>query len=214
MARIPGNTDFEFELAVKAGNTKRIRTLVRHKARPPTLLMLYALLNNHPELLPILKEAGCDPNDKDGFSMTALGCAMDRYPIALVEQLLDLGADPNQEATQLLPLVTAADDGELELLEVLLKAGADPNKAQWNGLRPIQSAAMLGYPKALRRLIEAGADPLLSGPAGKDVFYFAAQSKNPEVMAILEPYQAKVAKPKKRPSSKRAAPKTQKRKAK
>jgi hypothetical protein len=73
---------------------------------------------------------------------------------------------------------------------------------------------MLGYPKALRRLIEAGADPLLSGPAGKDIFYFAAQSKNPEVIAILEPYQVKVAKPKKRPSSKRATLKTQKRKAK
>lgn len=207
MARIPGNADFEYQLAARTGNSRRLRTLIRNNVAPPPRLILHALQNNHPELLPVLKEAGCDPNDRDGYSMTALGCAMDRYPIALVEQLLDLGAHPNQEATHLLPLVKAASDKKLDLLELLLKSGGDPNKAQWNGLRPVQAAAMNGYPKALKRLIEAGSDPLLSGPAGKDIFYFAEQSKNPEVMAILEHYRSTRLTPKKRPVAKRVSTK-------
>ena len=72
MSGIRGNIQCEYDLAVRQGNVRRLRTLIKHKAEPPNGMMLFALIRNHPELLGVLKEAGANPDDADGFHERAL----------------------------------------------------------------------------------------------------------------------------------------------
>src|SRR5258708_26496816 len=106
--------------------------------------MFFALIRNHPELLPLLKEAGADPNDADGFNERALGRAVNDFAVEVVKTLLELGADPNTESLHLLPLVWVAYDEKIKCVRTLLNSGANPNHPQWNGVIPLHAAVRHG----------------------------------------------------------------------
>lgn len=188
MSAIRGNTDFEYELAVRLGNLRRIKTLVKHKVRPPKRMMLFALVRKHPELLEILKEAGSDPNDANGFNETALGHAINHYPVESVEKLLSMGADPNKESLHLLPLIHAASDDKIEYARVLLKHGANPNQVQWNGLLPLLPAVRDNEILVVKLLLEAGASPSLKGPDGKTAIQLARSLKHNDLVKLLNSF--------------------------
>lgn len=78
-------------------------------------------------------------------------CAGD---LALVQQLLEAGVDPNGVIQRSTPLVTAAWEDNLEIVEALLQAGADPNLHAPADSSALYAAHSLALTK---RLIEAGA---------------------------------------------------------
>jgi cytohesin len=153
---------------------------------PPSRLILYALLQKHPELLPILKEAGANPNDEDGFHNTALGHAVNCYPVEVVKTLLELGADPNKESTHLLPLVQVAHDDQIECVKALLSCGANPNCVQRNGVTPLQAAVRNGQEQVVKLLLERGADPEIRGPDGRTSVELAVFSKQTDLVRLLK----------------------------
>lgn len=186
MSAIRGNTDFEYDLAVRQGNTRRLRTLIKHKVKPPNGMMLFALVRKHPEILDVLKKAGANPNDADGFNETALGHAINHYPVEIVEKLLKIGADPNKESLHLLPLVHAASDSKIEYTRALLKHGAGPNRIQWNGLLPLLPAVRDNEIETVKLLLKAGANPLLKGPDGKTAVELAKATERIELVKLLK----------------------------
>lgn len=65
VSKTHSDTDRQYITAVEQGDATQIRKLIKRKVVPPKRLMLYCLLRKHPELLPLLREAGADPNDVD-----------------------------------------------------------------------------------------------------------------------------------------------------
>jgi ankyrin repeat protein len=205
MSKIRGNTDVEYELAVRQGNARRIQTLMKNNIRPPKRMMLFALLQKHPEILPVLKQAGCNPNDADGFHNTALGHAIKNYPLEIVKTLLDMGANPNQETTHLLPLVWVSYDDEIECVKILLNAGANPNLPQHNGVIPLHAAVRRGQYQVVKLFVESGADPKIKGPDKKNSIELAALSKRTDLVKLLKLFVKANQKPKIKAPRKRSA---------
>lgn len=188
MSKIRGNADSEYDLAVRQGSAKQLRSLIARGVTPRKRLMLFALIRKHPELLPILKDAGADPNDADGFNERALGHAVNEYPLEVVKTLLELGADPNKESLHLLPLVWVAYDDQIEYIRALLDHGANPNLPQWNGVIPLHAAVRNGQYQVVKLFLEAGADPTFKGPDGKDSIELARSIKVTNLVALLESF--------------------------
>src|SRR5688572_5418438 len=166
MGRIAGNPDFEYSLAIRQGNARRLKTLAKHAIKPPQAAMLSALTHQHPELLPVLADCGADPNDSNGYGETALGRSVKRFDSNVVRQLLEVGADPEVESLLTKPLVQAALFGKTENVRVLLEYGANPNSPQASGLTALLEAVRYGYSEIVEILLKHGADPDFKGPGG------------------------------------------------
>ena len=134
---MPKTATDDYRAAIDAGNSKRIRALMRKGVKAHPLDILGALLKKKPSLIPLLKEAGADPDAKDAFGKTALRYAANFRPASEVKIILEAGADPNKESLMLLPLVVAAAYGYAESVSFLLEYEAEVNKAQQNGLTPL-----------------------------------------------------------------------------
>jgi ankyrin repeat protein len=88
-----------------------------------------------------------------------LGEAVTTGDVALVEMLLDEGADPDQPlAGQLTPLMRAANRGHAEIARLLIDAGADPDGTGFEGLTALHLAAGADSVPCLEVLLQAGAD--------------------------------------------------------
>lgn len=192
MTTIRGDTRFEWDYAVRHGNSRRLRTLIKRGVRPTQATMLSALLHKHPDLLPLLREGGADPNSADGYGETALGFSVTNCDAEVTSILIELGADPNKESLKVLPLVNAAAMGRHEHVRVLLKGGANPNEVQWNGLTALLQAVRYGDMGVIKLILEAGADPTYVGPDGLGSFTLAQKAKNPEVQSLLLKASAKI----------------------
>lgn len=174
MAKLTGNLDFDYDLAIKQGNARRLKILASRGVKPPQGSILYALKCNHPGLLQLLKDAGADPNERDGFGTTALGWAVLRDSVENIKELVRLGADPNMES-HLRPLTSAVAAGKTEMVKALLEAGADSNIHERLGAAPLLEAVRHGYSEIVQLLIAAGAEPRYRGPDGKDAIAFARE---------------------------------------
>lgn len=106
------------------------------------------------------------PNVSDPLTWTPLlELAISWSPLALVEELLDLGASANYEAIDGYPSVYAAIESQrpdrLALVELLLRFGADINERGINGYTPLHLAVAQKDPNAIKLLLALGADPAL-----------------------------------------------------
>ena len=91
---------------------------------------------------------------------------------AIVEALLNAGADPNVVPSEALdsewtlkycagmtPLHFAAHGGRAEIIDALLAAGADANAADGTGIAPLHWADKAGHVDAVVSLLTGGATP-------------------------------------------------------
>lgn len=127
----------------------------------------------------LLVAAGADVNDADAWGISATALAAHSGFAALVEFLLDQGADPNADTAGFTALHAAIMRRDEAMVEALLAHGADPNAPlltwtptrrgsddfhfdpAWVGATPLWLAARFSPPAVLRRLVEHGADPLV-----------------------------------------------------
>lgn len=77
--------------------------------------------------------------------------------IALVQALIDAGADPNERSAYDAPLHVAARFGPPELVIALLDAGADIELKGYGGMHPLHAAALAGQNKIISMLLARGA---------------------------------------------------------
>ena len=107
----------------------------------------------------LLQEHASDVNAEEADGTTALHWAVHRDDAAMVEALLDAGA--NVAAANrygVTPLLLAAENGSAATIERLLAAGADPNEAGAGGETVLMTASRTGRTDAIEVLLAHGAD--------------------------------------------------------
>jgi len=138
---------------------------------------------DHLAIANVLLDAGADPNAIDWYGQTPLWAAVDMRNLelgprnnefnvrddafALIERLLELGADPNArtrefpherrfivevvgsvawvDLTGQTPFLRAAAAGDLDVMHLLLEHGADPNIPTYAGTTPLMVAAGVNW---------------------------------------------------------------------
>jgi len=113
-------------------------------------------------------------------------------------RLLRKGADPNVRDRwgHETPLIDAISAGNAKLTTLLLTHGADSNYTNIDGKTPLMAAAGYGDIGLVRQLLKAGAKvdaveshhlppELARDVSGKTVLMWAAESRNPNVVALL-----------------------------
>ena len=132
----------EFDRAIKAGDLGAVR----------------ALLGDPPDF-----PNGPLPDDIYIHEEYRLDHAIIHGPIALVKELLTLGADPNYPASDGFPSLFAAlgsgKEDRHERLKLLLDYGAYVHQRGVNDYTPLHQAACMDDAAAVEILLQRGADP-------------------------------------------------------
>ena len=115
------------------------------------------------EKIQILINAGAKVDGQNSTGTTALMLAVRRGLMAIVNLLLDCGADPNvqsQSGCSAMHDACSFHYNSTEILRALLEAGGDPSAALWDkGITPLVMAYGRRFEEGVRLLLEAGADP-------------------------------------------------------
>jgi len=116
------------------------------------LMLATANFDNYKEIIPLLLEAGADPNSKVGSSgqinSTAIGKIISRALISkseedyrIIEMFLSKGVNINlAPKTGTTPLIQAANKGDVQLVKLFLEHGADPNLKDKQGKTALDMA--------------------------------------------------------------------------
>jgi ankyrin repeat protein len=119
--------------------------------------------------------------------MTPLSRACTNGSAALVELLLDAGADPNTRiATGETPTMTCASTGSADAVRALVARGADVNaKEPSQNQDAVMWAASERHANVVRLLVEAGANPRARTKKGFTALHFAAREGDIESVRQL-----------------------------
>lgn len=124
----------------------------------------FAMLKGHFSLIPILINAGCDPNAPDMIGCTPLMNALKSKFYDVMEYLLDGGADPNAPSgrKEEIPLIEAVYENNQRAIQMLLDSkDCDVNRtnASNDNETALFIAIYLGRTELVDMLLERGADP-------------------------------------------------------
>lgn len=90
------------------------------------------------------------------------------------------------------PLHQAAAKGDLEIIECLIRFGADVNAKTISGETPLMKAIAFYQTNAAIFLLKYGADPeMINEVNGKNCLYQTYESKNTELIPIMEKFSEK-----------------------
>ena len=158
-------------------------------AKPSLDVMEAAALGRIDALSELVSEdpARVGEHSADGFTPLHLAAFFGRP--AVVEWLLERGADPNAVATNptmVQPLHSAAVSGVNESVVALVDGGADVNAAQQGGWTPLQAAAMQNKLEMVRSLLAAGADVAQPADDGKTAIGLAQAGGHDEMVRLLQ----------------------------
>ncbi len=121
--------------------------------------------DNYKGMIPLLLEAGADPDSKVGspgsINFTALGKMVGK---ALISK--------NEE--------------DYQIIEMFLSHGADPNQTPKSGTTPLMQAAYKGNVKFVKLFLKYGADPNLEDKQGKTALNMAKNKNHQQVIDLLQ----------------------------
>jgi ankyrin repeat protein len=182
---IRGNTDFEYDLAIKQHNHRRLKTLLKHKVAPPKGCLIHAYELGHKNLLPLLLDAGADPNYVGHRGWTIMGDCILKSDVSTLKMLLERGADPNLGFAGTPAIVQAARVGDIETLRLLVDAGAnlfvDPRVAP----HALFEAIAHGHAEVVQFMIVQGVSCTTRKPLGKTAIEYAAEKGTPEIQKLI-----------------------------
>src|SRR5258706_1963118 len=167
----PAIADFLAEKTVnltifEAAATGKTNQLVRHLARDPKLVNIYA---------------------EDGFQPLGLACFFGHYETA--EYLIKTGAAINSHSKNPLsaaPLQSAAAAGHVKIVMLLLNNGADPNVPDHAGYNRLHAAAQNGNTQMIRALLFNGADLNIKTQDGKLPVDLAHEAGHADAATLLK----------------------------
>ena len=182
---------FEYEVAIDANNIRRLRTLIRHKLPPPKNCLYQAMRCKHKNLIPILLDAGADPNEFVNQDWTAMGECILKEDVATLKSLLSRGADPNLSYRGLPSMLFAARVGNIEVFRLLYKARArlfvDPRVAP----EALFEAVGRGHIEIVKFLVDRGVSFTSRKPFGKTAIEYADQHGTTEIANYLRACKSK-----------------------
>lgn len=115
-----------------------------------------------------------------------LSGAIQKNDIALVNQLLAQGIDPDSTDEMGSPLLLkTAEMGNLEIFNALLKKGADINATDHDGDTPLMKAAWMGSSHVVSLLLEQNADINRQNTDGYSALFYGAINGHEKVVEIL-----------------------------
>jgi ankyrin repeat protein len=187
-AQLPSQDDrftnrVQFLLAVRAGNSERMQTLLDLNA---TLV----------EVREEWSELDGRYYDAPSRGWTPLHRVAWQGDAALANMLLAYGADVNAATdSRWTPLHLAAQMGHQPVAELLLDHGANANAVLMNGLTPLHCAAMRGRAAVVAVLVTHGASPDIQSKDGRTPFDWALGKKHDAVVAVLHAHHAQPQRP-------------------
>lgn len=134
----------------------RFRDFNRSKKDP---LLIWHALEGHEQIVRfLLEEKGADPNAESNGAITVLALACKGGNLAVVDALIEAGANPdgNEVAP---PLLVALGEGHTAIARRLLDSGADPNVVDKNGVGSLPLAIYQRDREILAELLASGANP-------------------------------------------------------
>lgn len=132
----------------------------------------YAILRGHFQLIPILIEAGCDPENVDMIGCTPLMNAIKGKMYEVVDLLLDGGANPNNTSGRKreIPLIEAVyQNDERTIKKLLIRENLEidnTNEPGYDGETALTTAIFLGRVDIVDLLLQHGANPNQGMDAG------------------------------------------------
>jgi ankyrin repeat protein len=124
-------------------------------------VIVLAAAEGNADAVRLLAEHGADVGAQAASGRTPLTEAALKGHVAVIEQLLDQGADIDRsDATtnRWAALAAAASEGHLPVVELLIARDADVNQTDGTGSAALHWAAASGNPGVGQLLIDAGAD--------------------------------------------------------
>ncbi|KAK0150675.1 Ankyrin repeat family A protein 2 [Merluccius polli] len=113
----------------------------------------------------IEQETVINLQDEEGF--TPLMWAAAHGQIAVVEFLLQNGADPNLLAKgRESALSLACSKGYTDIVKMLIDCGVDVNEYDWNGGAPLLYAVHGNHVRCVEILLDSGSDPTMESDSG------------------------------------------------
>lgn len=182
---IRGNTDFEYNLAIRQRKERRLQTLVKHRISPPKGCLIYAYQLGHTELLPILLEAGADPDYVGHQGWTIMGECILNSDIPTLKLLLARGSDPNRGFAGTPALVQAARVGNVEVLSLLVDAGASLFDDSRVAPSALFEAIARGHAEVVEYLLAQGVSCRSRKLLGKSAIEWAAEKGTPEINDLI-----------------------------
>jgi ankyrin repeat protein len=190
-----GSNDAKLAEAARQGDREAVALLLRGRVdvNAPsvdgTTALHWAVYRNDIEMANRLIRAGAAVNatNRDGLPPLALACTNGEP--AMIELLLENGADAAAAPAGEPVLMTASRTGNAGVVALLLARGADINvKDGLRGQTPLMWASAENHPAVVRLLLEKGADVQARSTAGFTPLLFAAREGHLDVHASLFAY--------------------------
>lgn len=184
-----------FFLAVSSNNVRQLRAAMlagvnaNDRDDNGTPALVAAARDKSWEVFEILLQSpGVLLDQADARGSTALMYAALHGEVAMVLQLLERGAELNQEGWTALHF--AAANGHRAVMRLLLDQHAYIDAESPNRTTPLMMAARQGHTEAVRMLIEEGADPTIQNQSGFTATEYARRADQKALVAELEAYTA------------------------
>ncbi|MED6264640.1 hypothetical protein CHARACLAT_016847, partial [Characodon lateralis] len=115
---------------------------------------------------------------------------------AVVDFLLEKGADPNTIARERESALTlASSGGYVDIVDSLLRHGVDINTYDWNGGTPLLYAVRGNHIKCVEALLAKGADMTIESDSGYSPMALAVALGHKKIQKVLEDHILKLYKP-------------------
>ncbi|KAJ3604762.1 hypothetical protein NHX12_026814 [Muraenolepis orangiensis] len=139
----------------------------------------------------IEQETVINLQDEEGF--TPLMWAAAHGQIAVVEFLLQNGADPNLLAKgRESALSLACSKGYTDIVKMLIDCGVDVNEYDWNGGAPLLYAVHGNHVRCVEILLESGSDPTMESDSGFNAMDMAVAMGHRNVQQVMEAHLLKL----------------------
>lgn len=180
--------------AIARGDVEAVKAFLHRdpmsaRGRPEAKLspLHQAILRRQVKIVPLLLEAGADPQAPDSAARTPLHLAVERGDAQIVRELLRRKADPTKgDRAGWTPLHLAGAKNRVEIAALLLETGMNPNLLSQLGGTALHEAAAAGSKEIVQQLLARGVDPTIRSKQGVTALDLAREYKHPEVAAILE----------------------------
>lgn len=198
-------TSRELQTAARRGETERVSELLNRNPRDEmnlrraTTALMRAVEGGNLETTRALLDYGADPNQgrsRNGFN--SIGEALHRRKCAVLELLLERGADPHTRMNDEYALIHAARNHYPDCVAALLKYGADPEvsayeeyEKHWHGTALCEAVTILGSAGAFYTanvLLEHGAIVNPPSPQRKSALFLVVRQAYPVWTYGTPPY--------------------------